>query len=240
MTTRLSRGISTEMFFRLCTRVPCTAIVVRTPLVPTACAGRMSALLAIDPTWHEERELLQRRRAALGGANRRGRLDDQVAIGEIFAGRRDALDSEVAREVVLDVARRSDLAGIAKVVEHGREQPCRTLCHIRVSGPERVLHGLPGFLCVQQIRIDDAEELLVEGERLWNDFAIDQLACRDDLDLRERSRGVQDPERCVLEVAARDEKLARLVKVRQHVSTGAEQRQRRIALADALEPRAQI
>src|SRR5215510_9787983 len=28
-TVRLSRGISTEMFLRLCTRAPCTAIVVR-------------------------------------------------------------------------------------------------------------------------------------------------------------------------------------------------------------------
>src|ERR687886_2668161 len=29
MTTRLSRGISSETFLRLCTRAPCTAIVVR-------------------------------------------------------------------------------------------------------------------------------------------------------------------------------------------------------------------
>src|SRR5207248_11666769 len=29
MTTRLSRGISSEMFLRLCTRAPCTATVVR-------------------------------------------------------------------------------------------------------------------------------------------------------------------------------------------------------------------
>src|SRR5438445_11679982 len=38
-TMRLSRGISSEMFLRLCTRAPCTAIVVRAaafgaPLLP--------------------------------------------------------------------------------------------------------------------------------------------------------------------------------------------------------------
>src|SRR5712691_8230040 len=40
-TMRLSRGISSEMFLRLCTRAPCTAIVVRAaafcaPLLPFA------------------------------------------------------------------------------------------------------------------------------------------------------------------------------------------------------------
>src|SRR5687767_7454609 len=33
-TTRLSRGISSEMFFRLCTRAPWTAIVVRAAAFP--------------------------------------------------------------------------------------------------------------------------------------------------------------------------------------------------------------
>src|SRR5262245_28610584 len=135
MTTRLSRGISTEMFFRLCTRAPCTAIVVRTPpLAFTACAGRMSALVAIDPTWHEERELLQRRRAALGGANRRRGFGEEAAIRQVFAGRCHPLDAEIAREVILDVAGRSDLARVAKIVQYGREQPLRTLGHIGVGG----------------------------------------------------------------------------------------------------------
>src|SRR5258708_10894542 len=41
-TTRLSRGISSDTFFRLCTRAPCTAMVVRA-------AGFGAPLPAFDP-----------------------------------------------------------------------------------------------------------------------------------------------------------------------------------------------
>src|SRR5262245_21541778 len=82
-TVRLLRGISTEMFFRLWTRAPCTATVVR------------MALFAIGK---EERQLLERRRATLGRAHRRRRLRDQPLVRQILASRRHTLNVERACE----------------------------------------------------------------------------------------------------------------------------------------------
>ena len=53
MTIRLSRGISSEMFFRLCTRAPCTAIVVRgaaftAPLFPFRWTLREEAIEKLE------------------------------------------------------------------------------------------------------------------------------------------------------------------------------------------------
>jgi hypothetical protein len=65
MTTRLSRGISSEMFFRLWTRAPCTAIVVRgaeafSGLLRAFChdGGFVAALEAMRRLRQEEGELL--------------------------------------------------------------------------------------------------------------------------------------------------------------------------------------
>ncbi len=80
----------------------------------------------------------------------------------------------------------------------------------------------------------------IERQRLRDNLAIHQLAGRDDLHLRQRRRGVEDPERRVVEVAAGDEELVRLVDARQRVRRRLQQRQVRIALANRLEPRAQV
>src|SRR2546427_1804906 len=48
-----SRGISSEMFFRLCTRAPFTAMVVRAAAFG---AGRRSRLAAISPRLSRQRE----------------------------------------------------------------------------------------------------------------------------------------------------------------------------------------
>src|SRR5262245_41319434 len=102
-TGRLLRGISTEMFFSLWPRAPCTATEVRMtggpegpPLRRGEPLGSPVFLFAIGK---EERELLQRRAAALGGPNRRRRLGDQPLVGEILARGGHALHVEPAREV---------------------------------------------------------------------------------------------------------------------------------------------
>src|SRR5262249_7570016 len=87
-TTRLSRGISTEMFLRLWTRAPCPAMVVGT-------AGRRFwsrlVMCGIDdsarsraarPIEVEERQFLDLERALLRQPDRRRGLADQALVGE--------------------------------------------------------------------------------------------------------------------------------------------------------------
>src|SRR5689334_19815315 len=121
-TTRLSRGIATETFFRLWTRAPFTSMVVR----------MLRGLLAIHALGPHERQLLERGGAAFGGARRRRRLHDEPLVGQIFAGRHHTLDAERAREMVVDLARRPDVAGLAQEVEQRSEQPPRAGGHVLV------------------------------------------------------------------------------------------------------------
>src|SRR6476659_6789103 len=80
-TTSLSRGISSEMFLRLCTLAPCTATVVRA----VGCFG-FAALELIRRTLRvEEREFLHADIALLRELDRGGRLADQPTVGQVFA-----------------------------------------------------------------------------------------------------------------------------------------------------------
>src|SRR5437879_3074963 len=91
-TTSLSRGISTEMFLRLWTRAPCTAMVVRA----AALALGLAALELISEFSHmDEGEFLYHHVAALGELEGRGDLGDEAAIGEVFAGGGHAVDVEI-------------------------------------------------------------------------------------------------------------------------------------------------
>src|SRR5213080_2729363 len=101
---RLSRGISSEMFLRLCTRAPCTAIVVRgvafgasvlPPLagVEAACTAlvrfRFTAVLeAIRRFLHvKEGELLHVDVALLGEADGRPCLAEESLVRQVLACR---------------------------------------------------------------------------------------------------------------------------------------------------------
>src|SRR5690242_18238263 len=103
-----SRGISTETSRRLCTRAPCTAMLVLGAL-------RAGFLLVIRRFRRKERELLKCDVAAPRQQNRRRRLPDQAGVRQILARRRDALDAVCLLEMVLDVAARADVAVIAQV-----------------------------------------------------------------------------------------------------------------------------
>src|SRR5262249_2630866 len=124
-TTRRSRGISSEMFLRLCTRAPCTATVVRGAAagappppapgpVPCRDSGgaeaaaflpvRFAALEAI--VWFprvEEGEFLHRGGARLREADGHPRLAEEPLVGQVLAGRRHAADVEIPFEVALDL-----------------------------------------------------------------------------------------------------------------------------------------
>src|SRR5215472_17947162 len=83
MTTRRSRGISTEMFLRLCTRAPCTATVSRATGFGASLDGfeRLEALETLEAIGSlgeiDERELLDARGALLREAARDRDLSDE-------------------------------------------------------------------------------------------------------------------------------------------------------------------
>src|SRR3954454_3159417 len=82
-TMSLSRGISTEMFFRLCTRAPCTAMVVRAE-------ARDGFRLAVDleaigsALEVKEGQLLHVDIAFPGELHRRGSLADEPLVGQVL------------------------------------------------------------------------------------------------------------------------------------------------------------
>src|SRR5262249_40670743 len=138
-TMRRSRGISTVMFLRLCTRAPCTATVVRAaalgaPLVsPLGCGAAARAaffrffltaeLVAI--LWFprgKEGQFLHVHVALLGEADRSGGLADEALVGEVLASRGHAAHVEVSFEVVLDLAARPRFAHFAQMVHDRPEQ----------------------------------------------------------------------------------------------------------------------
>src|SRR5215471_20995143 len=79
-TMSLSRGISSEMFLRLCTRAPCTAIVVR--------AGDLGFIRVLELirrfSWINEGQLLHFDVASLGQLHTRRHFHDETLIGQVF------------------------------------------------------------------------------------------------------------------------------------------------------------
>src|SRR5262245_5770924 len=104
-TINLSLGISRDTFFKLCTRAPCTAIVVRA-------AGTFALAFVEDLIPNLElirripevnkRHFLHFHVASLRQLHRSGRLADQTAIREVFASRRDAANAEIAFKIIFD------------------------------------------------------------------------------------------------------------------------------------------
>ena len=102
------------------------------------------------------------------------------------------------------------------------------------------MHALRRLLRVEQIGVDRLEERRVQLHRLRDHLTVGQQARTDHLDLRQRRGGVEDPERRVVEVAARDEPLVGLVDRRQRARRRAEELHLRVALADLAQPGAEI
>src|SRR6185369_14695942 len=161
-TMSLSRGISTEMFFRLCTRAPCTAMVVRAAL--TAGWAVLVAILRFPHIY--ERLFLHQDVASLRELNGSRNLADEPPVSQVLARRRDSLHVEIPLEMGLDLGRRTRFAHLAQVIEHQPEQRGRSSRQVLVDGVERRLHFLPCLLGIQQIGIDDPEERRIELHRL--------------------------------------------------------------------------
>src|SRR5262249_30593412 len=161
MTTRQSRGISSAMFLRLCTRAPCTAIVVRgaafgapfspfapgpapvrdageaagAAFLPDRFAAVLEAILGFPRV--KEGEFLHLGAALLGEADGPPRLAEEPLVGQVLARRRYAADVEVPLEVVLDLGAGARLADGAQVIEHRPEQRRRPLRHVAVDRLQR-------------------------------------------------------------------------------------------------------
>src|SRR5689334_5481365 len=125
-TVRLLRGISTEMFFKLWTRAPCTATEVRIAGglegPPRRRGEPLASPAGLFAIGKKECELLQRGGAALGRAHGRGRFHDVPLIRQVLTRRRHLDDAVGAGEVAFDFAGRADLARLAEIVEQRLEQ----------------------------------------------------------------------------------------------------------------------
>src|SRR5262249_34655378 len=123
------------MFFRLWTRAPWTAMVLRAEaFVPPGLAFAFGlpfafrlafALEAIPIRWALEGkkgDLLHFDIALPGELHRRGGLADEPLVGQVLARRGDAADVEVPPEVVFDLGARPRLADLAEVLDHRREE----------------------------------------------------------------------------------------------------------------------
>src|SRR5262249_7449782 len=132
-TMRRSRGTSSEMSRRLCTRAPCTAMVVRTafgaPWPSPFEEGeedaaffrfRFPAGLEVIGWFSrvEERQFLHVEVALLREAYRRAGLAEESLVRQVLTGGGHAAHVEVPLEMVLDVPARPRLADLAQVVEH--------------------------------------------------------------------------------------------------------------------------
>src|SRR5215831_4593510 len=190
-TTSLSRGISTEMFLRLCTRAPCTEMLVR------AFVAAGTETLGLELTGRflqiEKRELLHENVAPPGKLNRGRRFPYELLVGQVLAGSRHSVNIEVALEVILDFRRRARFADFAEVVDHGSEQSHGALLYIRVDGVQSSLNILTCFVVIEKIGVNCFEERWVQFHRLRDHFPVGQHSAADDFDPGERRGGVEDP-----------------------------------------------
>src|ERR1035441_932866 len=151
ITINLSRGISTEIFFRLWTRAPCTAMVVRAPA--------LAILLEVIPrlTQVDKCQFLQYHVAHLRELNRRGGLAYESLVGQVLARRGHPFHVEVALEMGLNLGGRSRFAHLAQVLQHRLEQRGRALRYVSVDRVRRRLHVLPRLLRIEHSPVHDVE-----------------------------------------------------------------------------------
>ena len=102
------------------------------------------------------------------------------------------------------------------------------------------LDVLSRLLAVEKVHVDRLEERRVQCHRLGNHLPVGEQPPADDLDLRQRSRGVKDPQRRVLQVAAGEEPLVGLGDRCERVGRRAQELKLRVARADLAHPGTEI
>src|SRR5690242_19233575 len=173
-TIRRSRGISREMFLRLWTRAPWTAMVVRAAGLPVI-------------GWWLQRdvvkgEFLHLDVAVPGEADGSLGFAKEAFVGEVFAGGDHVSDAHIAAEVVADFGGGAGFADFTEMVDDWSEECGDTVADVLLGRYERgldVLGRLPG---VEQVGIDELEKCRVELDGLRQDFAAGELAGAQDFD----------------------------------------------------------
>src|SRR5579872_3242371 len=154
-TMRLSRGSSRETFLRLCTRAPCTAMVVRRATL----AGAGFGLELIG--WFgnvEKGQFLHVDVALFREPGGQGRLADTTLIGEILAHAGDTPNAEVSLEVIVNLSRRARFTDFLEVFDYGGEQDRRVTFHVGVDSSQGGLDRFSGLLVVEKVAVDQFEE----------------------------------------------------------------------------------
>src|SRR5689334_8570636 len=99
-TMSLSRGISTDMFLRLCTRAPCTAIVARSAVLPIA-------VTVLELIWRllrvNERQFLHHDVASLRKLHGSRDLANKPLVGQVLARSGHTFHIEVPLEMGIDL-----------------------------------------------------------------------------------------------------------------------------------------
>src|SRR5262245_33948936 len=98
--------------------------------------------LVLDILEREKRELLHVDVAPPREAYSGRGLADDLAIGEIFASRRDPFYIEVALEVILDFRTAACLAGFAQVFDDWSEERGSVVRQVAIDRVERGLNAL--------------------------------------------------------------------------------------------------
>src|SRR5215475_7135620 len=169
--TGVSRGISREIFFRLCTRAPRTAIVVR----GAARAGISEGIAALFHV--NERELLYFDIALLREMRRYRDFADNFLVHEILARQRDSFDPEVSSEVIFDLDARPRFAGLAQMINHGTEQRACAARHVVFNRLERGLNGFLRFFRIEQVRVNRFEETWIHLDCLRYHLPVGEHSC---------------------------------------------------------------
>src|SRR5689334_4044117 len=119
-TTSLSRGISTDMFLRLCTRAPRTSMLVR---AGDLAASLRFALEIIGRFSHvNECQLLHQHVASFGELHGGRDLVDESLVRQILTRGGYAIYIEVPFEVGLNLSCRPRFAHFLQMFEHRTEQ----------------------------------------------------------------------------------------------------------------------
>src|SRR5262249_1460169 len=121
-TISLSRGISTEIFLRLCTRAPCTAMVVRAAALPGVVRLALDLEAIRSILEEKEGQFLHFDVAPPGELHRRRCLADEPLIGQVFACHGHAAEIEVPLEVVFDLGGGPRYTDIAEMIDHRRKK----------------------------------------------------------------------------------------------------------------------
>src|SRR5215469_16678734 len=156
ITMRRSRGSSSETFLRLCTRAPCTAMVVRGPFTAEGFGPAAVALVDIRYlSGIEKCQLLHVYVAPFCQLRRERGLAENALIGKILARAADEPDAEIPAEVVVNIRRGTRFAHLAQMIDQRAEKLRRIFGEIPVDCCERALHALRRLFGIEQIGVDD-------------------------------------------------------------------------------------